>query len=237
MRIEAASFLQNLTRAPATSEHTAHPHLAELLAEAHCGTWLAVGGACKVPRPSRGTRPGTALADVGYNLLQSAIIREVAVELNERGMLLPPCTEESIFPGNGEGLAPLTDTIFMDGAALHIVIHDSRTAACDVTAALQVASDACEARSLQLSMGQGKVGVVVILAGEHSKAATHGVWIQWEGKLVPPSGKVAFVEKEYKRLGSLVTGDCIMGPEVAARNGARVRASGPLKKTIFNSLK
>ena len=62
-----------------------HPHLRELLAEAHRGTWFAMAGAPEVSATERGTRPGDPMADLVFTWIAAERLAPVSARIQERG--------------------------------------------------------------------------------------------------------------------------------------------------------
>jgi hypothetical protein len=61
----------------------APPTTARLIKDAHCDTWFTCPGLHKCFETTRGSRPGSPIADLAYNIMTSALLKELQFALHQ----------------------------------------------------------------------------------------------------------------------------------------------------------
>ena len=56
--------------------------IARLIKDAHCDTWFTCPGSDKCFETTRGSRPGSPIADLAYNIMTSALMKELQIALH-----------------------------------------------------------------------------------------------------------------------------------------------------------
>ena len=65
----------------------APPTVARLIKDAHCNTWFTCPGSTKCFETTRGSRPGSPIADLAYNVMMSSLLKELQMALHQLPLL------------------------------------------------------------------------------------------------------------------------------------------------------
>ena len=227
--------LRAMIAEPAVVEkHGLDPHLAAMLTEAHCGTWFCVEGREEVARSRKGTRPGCSLADLVFNLAFAPALTDIQRGLQDADLVWKPPDVDRVFRKAGDADAALTDSTFADDAAFCAIPHGNITVADELARFCGIIADPLMQRGMRINWDKGKSGLMLALAGRHSRTARRVLFQDADPVLrFGDGGFAVHLEDLYRHLGGVVHRGGSMGPEIAARRSAMAGAAGPLRKVVF----
>ena len=140
--------------------------LRKLADDVHRHTWFTQRGTALQPievvHTLRGTRPGSPVADVGFNLLMSDILTDLQQRLDNDETLQ---AHNADFPVN---IPPIT---WVDDLAIPIHASHPSTLSVVIQAVLQHVHEVFYARGLQINYDKGKTEVVVMFRGSEADEA------------------------------------------------------------------
>lgn len=140
--------------------------LRRLANDVHRHTWFVQRGTSlsqeKVIATLRGTRPGSPVADIGFNLLMSDILQERIR------------ADETISGAGSEYPVTLPPVTWVDDLAVPVATSSPGDLEKVITAVLQHIHETFYSRGLQINYDKGKTEVVVMHRGEELKPISGG---------------------------------------------------------------
>lgn len=211
----------------------ASKHLIKLLREAHSDTWLTMPCFSDLLRTTRGSRPGSPLADAIYHVLMADLHHEA-----DRLVTETPGAQQAF---DAIGLTPSAVT-WADDIAIPLVALDNEGL---VPMVQQVAAKLYKAfrnRGLQLNMEKNKTMAVLGFRGEG--AATYrkiyllvdkpGCYLDVSSD-VEATGPWLHFSSSYKHLGAMYVSDGDQAYEIRTRLGMANEAYQQLRKKLFGN--
>ena len=216
---------------PGLMERARYPRwLTKVLREVHTDTWAQLPAIQQMLRTSRGSRPGSPLADIVYGVLMWDLHIEIHRILEE--------TPAVVQGFQAVSLDPLAVT-WADDLAIPILVQTNLEVIPAVTEVLGRTYKAFERRGLLLNMQKGKTAAVLAFRGP--QAVEHRTQYLLSGN----PGLQIDIDAErsvwlhfcssYKHLGSLFTPGGEIQCEVQSRLGQAKLAWGSLKKFLFGN--
>ncbi|CAE7456239.1 unnamed protein product [Symbiodinium sp. CCMP2456] len=216
--------------------------LHSLIREAHADTWFHVAGDSTIIRTTRGTRPGSCLADVAFNLLFQRV-------LDRRGAFSDEITPRFWWTGDRrlvpyspaahgrEHRASVCDVVYADDHAACVL---SRTAGGLTQAVAHVMGrslDAVASHGLTANFGPRKTAALLVHRGSGAKPARDSLFRRHRAKLVvlrEHSGPVWLdAVPSYRHLGSIITYNSSLLADVKARVSRAKADFGAARKRVF----
>ncbi|CAE7334985.1 unnamed protein product [Symbiodinium sp. KB8] len=237
--------LQQLTyfveQEPVLREQGAEELFTEVANELHRNTWFILSGDTKVIETHRGTRPGGSLADIVFSILFSKVLQRRTTSV------LGPCIPRVPWSGTKSPWAPppaasscmveTSDVVYADDLASFLV---SSTAAALPKVISGVAADTVDTllpHGLVANVGPTKTAAIAAPVGRGSRATRRQLFSDGKGLLnVLPETKGGFrldLVSVYKHLGSMVTHDGCLLPEIKHRLAAGRSALKEGKQRVF----
>ena len=218
-----------LQQPSALEQSNAHPWLQALTATINGGTWMHLRNDDIPVLTRRGTRPGSAWADLSFGVLLKRILH-----LRDQGKAAAAnaCGKEQLSWDGCRHWGPceecrltvtIDDLIWADDIASCLPIEHAADAGAAVCTEAGLLTDAFAAHELKLAFGPRKTAAIISLRGKGSRPARRQIF---GGKaelsvLLEHSGcaKLPIVES-YKHLGVLQSAEGNIKPEVKARSAA-----------------
>ena len=198
------------TSSPPELEQLGLPECAaRLLRDAHCNTWYTLGASDAVHGTSRGSRPGSPLADVAFNSLMALVMHEVQQHLDGHPAL------QSAMALLGIRALPVA---WVDDLAIPIVATSASSLVPEIQWTLRTIIDVCASFGLHLNLKQKKTEVVPTFRGAGAPAIRRDWLVDRQGLLpLPPGDSYVRCVPRYEHLGAVFQSDGHIGPEVQHR--------------------
>ncbi|OLQ00491.1 hypothetical protein AK812_SmicGene16849 [Symbiodinium microadriaticum] len=206
---------------------------------------LQIGGVCPGPpiASARGTRPGSCLADVVFNLLFEKVLARRG-EFDEALIPRIPWSGRKILEGFGSNSdhhaaahVKLQDISYADDHASCVVSKSACDLAGSVRHVLGRSLDSIVGHGLTANFGPRKTAALLAHRGSGSRAARDAVFHKAKGKLrvLREFGSSVDVDvvPSYKHLGSIISFSGTMLPEVQGRVSRAKASFGEGRKKVF----
>ncbi|CAE7738079.1 unnamed protein product, partial [Symbiodinium microadriaticum] len=218
------------------------PVLQSLLREVHVDTWFHISQDCQVVRTRRGTRPGSCLADVVFNLLFEKVLARRGC-FNPRIVPRVPWSghrDLSLFHGVDDSPCQhveLQDISYADDHASCVVADAAVDLASSVSHVLGRSLDSISGHGLSANFGPRKTAALLAHRGPGSRAAKDNVFHKAKGKIRVLREFGCSVDVDvvpyYKHLGSVISFSGSMLPDVKGRVSRAKASFGEGRRKIF----
>ncbi|CAE7680575.1 unnamed protein product, partial [Symbiodinium sp. CCMP2456] len=213
-----------VAREPILQQQSADPLLTDLARQLHQQTWFVLAEDSHIVETMRGTRPGGTLADALFNVLfERVLARRASPALSESFPLVPWDGVRTPFPVDLAD-APrmrITDIVYADDLCTPVVCAHPAQLRQTISAVTADTMDVLAPHALRANLGPAKTAAVVAPVGAGSRQARHEMFVTLRGRapVWPESKGVLWLDlvPRYRHLGSLVSYDGRMGPEVRHR--------------------
>ena len=198
--------------APHGAPFQQHPNLClqRAVQDAHSSTWYVVDGHADCHQTHHGSRPGSPLADIAYNITMTNVLRDIGAVLWNNAALCAAAAQLPIFP-------PLTT--WVDDLAIPVPSVSARALDSQVLFVLKTVDDAMRSYGLELNMQPGKTELVCQYRGAESTACRHQRFVEHAGQLPLPCGRSLRVVAQYQHLGTAFHQSLSMRAELHGRLG------------------
>ena len=218
--------------------------LTTLLREAHVDTWFHIASDDVVIRTRRGTRPGSCLADVAFNLLFERVLARRGCLPDESVPRIPWTGRKELVQFSTASASidavpavALQDIAYADDHAACVVSDRADGLAQAVRHTMGRSIDSMAGHGLTVNYGPRKTAALMVHRGRGSRIAKDTVFHRGKGKipvLLEHGGCVQVdVVPSYKHLGSVLTYNGSMLPEIRGRVARAKAAFGEGRKKIF----
>jgi hypothetical protein len=207
-----------------------HPNLClqRAVQDAHSSTWYVVDGHAECHQTHRGSRPGSPLADIAYNITMTNVLRSIEAVLWQNTELCHAAAQLPIFP-------PLTT--WVDDLAIPVPSVSAAALDEQVLFVLKAVDDTVKAYGLELNMQKGKTELVCQYRGAKSTACRHHRFVECAGQLPLPNGRSLRVVAQYQHLGTAFHQGLSLREEIHGRLGKASAAYRQLSRLIFGNRK
>ena len=199
-----------------------------LLHQSLSGTWFSMN-ATTMTATFRGSRPGDSWADVCFNILFAAVVRQICSELSDEGWCLE-LPEPMILCPHHVTTTPagikVPHVTWADDIAVLVSIRDASLANRAVAAATTSLLKALRRHAMEATVGEGKTAALVLPRGPNavkvrrllfsSKQATLPILMEHACVQLP-------LVSRYRHLGGVIAANGGLMPELKTR-AARARA-------------
>lgn len=209
--------------------------LRRLLHDIHQHTWFVISqnfddDDTRCTHTKRGTRPGSPLADIGFNLMMTPLLQEVHQALME--------SEDFVAGANAMGT--FTPPIaWMDDVAISLATVTAPQLEPLIQYTLGAVHDAFRRRGLTLNLERGKSEIIVMFRGPGAVQCRTGMFDTDHSPTITATTDTHIlnvkVTTSYKHLGVRFAMNLDYSQEVLARIGAARQAFEQLRKPIFQS--
>eukprot|EP00439_Symbiodinium_sp_Y106_P025363 s1003_g3.t1 len=227
--LDALCLEYQLREPPTLAQQGAHPWLQALTETLNRGTWMHLKGDSVPIATRRGTRPGSAWADLTFGVLVGRILRlrDTCRGPNKVKGEVPQVPWDSRRdwgpPDGSDATLPLDDLIWADDLATRLdVLHVADTAKI-VSAEAGALTDAFEAHGFQLSYGVKKTAALVCPKGPGARSVCRELFSGQPALtiLCEQRGPVQLpLVNCYKHLGVMQARDGSIKQEIKARCAA-----------------
>ena len=221
--LDVMSLEANIARNAAIFD-SAPATTARLVRDAHCNTWFTCPGAAGCYETTRGSRPGSPIADIAYNILMTALLKDLQVGLHQ----LPLIQQANSF------LDSLSPTIaWVDDIALPLPC----LAACQLDNLLQQAMTVVHQTfrnfGLRLNCNAGKTEAILQYRGIDAPACRRERFIDSFGQIDIPGYDPLHIVTKYTHLGIVMAQSCDIQQDLKLKMGKASAAFRSMSKTIF----
>eukprot|EP00438_Fugacium_kawagutii_P028787 Skav211402 [mRNA] locus=scaffold1528:200522:205297:- [translate_table: standard] len=205
--------------------HVARPLLRRLLADAHQSTWFHLQGSeSQTWTTTRGSRPGSPIADLVFNSMISGLLEEVQHRLRECVPLQEGCTAMGL---------DLPLVAWVDDMTISVVVPEASQLEEATRFALHAVHAAAQRRGMSLNLEAGKTECVCSWRGPLAPRMRQQHLVEAAGLLPldPMPGHLRIVG-EYKHLGTAFNGIDITS-EIVARISKATKARRMVLRPIL----
>ena len=208
------------------------PGLRRFLHDIHQHTWFRLRGVqqeeSSCTHTMRGTRPGSPLADIGFNLMMTDLLKDLQAALMENEDF---CTGAAAL---GTCVPPIA---WMDDIAVSLATVSSHQLTTLIKYTIAAAHTAFRARGLSMNLDSGKTELVVMFRGEGAAQCRSEMFDKDDAPLVittTDSHVISVrVAASYRHLGVRFAMNLDFDKEIIARLGAARQAFEQMKKPLF----
>ena len=200
-------------------------------------TWFVISGSSRVVVTEKGSRPGDPLADILFALVAQQVLR---------------VTEDSILQRGAAAALPLAAIIQEKAGTVHdfvsccwhddlavAIVADAQQLEATCRSVSHVVFDAFRTRGLSPGLAKGKTEWILCPQGSHSKETKRNVLrgSQHFVHLLQEDGPPLSIGTTnlYRHLGSMISCDGSLLPEIRRRLGEAFAAGQPLRKQVFGN--
>ena len=199
--------------------------LLALARELHQQTWFTLAEDTTIVRTERGTRPGGTLADVLFNVLFAKVLsrRQSSVQVSY-APAVPWDGCRTPFPTASLHACPkvaVTDIVYADDLCTPVVCRGATHLRSAVSAVTADTMDALTPHALRANLDPTKTAALMSPIGAGSRQARQELFVQLKGRIPiwPDSKGLLWLDlvPRYRHLGSLISYDGKLGPEIRHR--------------------
>ena len=205
------------------------PALRGFLHDIHKDTWFKLEASQSITTVTqRGTRPGSPLADIRFNLLMSKMMWQIGDKLNELPLYMQGCQ------AMGVTIPPLS---WVDDLAVPIAVTEPSQLLPLMRDVVGVLHETFQAHGMTMNFENGKSEAVAMYRGSRAAAyrtALFDTEIQPKVVVSTPSHILSIrVVATYRHLGARFTMDADIAYEIRQRAAMARQAFEELKRPIF----
>ena len=157
--------------------------------DAHDFTWYVVDGQHECHRTYRGSRPGSPLADIAYNITMVNVLTDIMQCLQRYGPMNAAAANLPVSP-------PLIT--WVDDLAIPIPVASAHALDAQIVEVLTDVREVMNSYGLQLNMQAGKTELVCQYHGRDAVACRHRRFVEHVGQLPLPDGTSLHVVGQYQ---------------------------------------
>ena len=207
------------------------PALRRCLADAHRNTWFQLHQHGPLATETRrGTRPGSPLADIGFNLLMANLVKQLQDQLSS-------CA--AYCQGHEALGVPVPPVTWVDDLAVPLTTQQPdllQPLVQEVTATLHTLF---QRYGLSLNMQKGKTEVVMMYRGKNANRCRSALFDTESPPMIvttTPTHVLSIrVVPSYRHLGARYTMDLDIAEEIVSRMGMAKQAYVEMRKAIFGN--
>eukprot|EP00435_Cladocopium_sp_Y103_P026725 s1573_g6.t1 len=212
------------------------PGLRQFLHDVHHHTWFclqpdSVGHNRSVTHTLRGTRPGSPIADIGFNLLSTEVLKEIQIDLMEDEDYCAGCEALGVF---------VPPVAWMDDIALCLATARAVDLEPLAQRALALVHKAFCRRGLTINLDKGKTELILMPRGAQAAACRTRIFDRSSFPTVTTTTDTHVltvrVVSAYRHLGVKFAMNLDYDAEITARLGAARQAFEQMRKSIFQNL-
>ena len=227
---DVAALQGRLKEECAQFQSTAPPSLTRLVCDAHCHTWYTLTQHDQCYRTHRGSRPGSPIADLAYNLLMQNVLRQLTAAMEGlsdmrkvreiTGLQCPPVAWVD------DVAIPFASTTVdeMDNVAVKV---------------LDIVTSTFTDYGLSLNLEKGKTETVIQYRGPGSPDKSAVTFVEHLGRIplprsvgTPPQNALRVVS-DYDYLGTVFAQTAKLAQEIRTRIGKAQMVFQQLRRPLF----
>ena len=202
----------------------APPTVARLIKDAHCNTWFTCPGSTKCFETTRGSRPGSPIADLAYNVMMSSLLKELQMALHQ----LPLLQQANCFLE-----CPSPTVAWVDDIALPLPCLQASDLDALLESAMSEIHRVFRGYGLRLNCTAGKTEAIVQYRGTGAPERRKARFIDGYGRLDIPGHDPLHIVTHYTHLGIVVAQSCDLRQDLRVKVGKASAAYRSMNKTIF----
>ncbi|CAE7285354.1 unnamed protein product, partial [Symbiodinium necroappetens] len=228
---------------PVLQQQDACPMLLAMARELHRQTWFVLAGDSQshIVETQRGTRPGGTLADVLFNVLFAKVLsRRRQAGSSPLSPQIPWSGDRTPFPVESQArsqVLTVTDMAHADDLCTPVICDNASHLRGAVSSMTADTMDVLTPHALRPNLGPTKTAAVFAPVGRGSREARREAFVSLKGRtpVWPDSKGLLWLDlvPRYRHLGSIVTHDCKMGPEIRHRLALASSAFREGKRRLF----
>eukprot|EP00435_Cladocopium_sp_Y103_P007934 s2283_g2.t1 len=196
-----------------------------LLRDAHTFTWFGLAEGEATYRTSRGSRPGSPLADVAFNAMMVQVLHDLHAALSANSLLQM---------GFQHFAMPAPPVTWVDDVAIPIITTHSS----DLERALVQVTEATVAvfrrHGLSLNFKASKTEAVVAFRGSDAAACRADLLVKRLGRISLPTFDFQMkCSASYEHLGAIFADDACMAKEIEHRKSRATKAYRLVRRSIL----
>ena len=216
--------------------------LQSLMHELHTDTWFHISGDPTIVRTTRGTRPGSSIADVAFNLLFERVLArrgtfssDVTPVLHWSGIrALRPYSQRE--HGTAHAVR-VQDIVYADDHAACVVARNAAHLVGAVSHVMGRSLDAITSHGLSANIGPKKTAALLVHRGQGAKAARDALFCKNRAKITVLREYAEPVKLDavptYRHLGSIISYNGSVLADVRARVSRAKAEFGEGRKRVF----
>ena len=219
--------LQNLSNSHAAGfEAHPQPALIRLIQDAHRGTWFHVPPTNNCQRTWRGSRPGSPIADIAFNILMTAVLRQINHDLQD----IP-----SIQWAQSRLDIPIPLVAWVDDIALPIPFEKPDQLQLLMRQVMTLMQAVFASFGLTLNMSKGKTEALCQLRGPKAAETRRQFFIHDFATIEVGLPQPIRLVTHYKHLGILVGQNLSLDQDISQRIGRATTAFRTLTRPLFTN--
>ena len=204
----------------------------KLLRELHSRTWATLNG--EAVRTTRGTRPGSRLADAMFHSLMGPVVADLEKIISAR-----PQQQQQQQQMRQQCDTIGAQTVWADDWAVPVLASSNEELLLEVGNIFLEVEQAFEQRGMTLNMSKGKSEALLTPAGAGAKHHREQLRLQPRLELdsfrLGPGQRALMLGAQYKHLGTTLSAEGLMGQEIHRRVGQAWTAFRSMSRQIFTN--
>ena len=198
-----------------------------LLQDAHVFTWFGLSGTDATFCTSRGSRPGSPLADIAFNAVMVHVLRDLHSRLQEMPAM------QCGFTALGLWAPPIA---WVDDVAIPIVAPHCDTLETSVAQVAHTTHEVFLTYGLELNFKAKKTEVVLSFRSAAAPAHRQSLFVERLGQLAVPNLSMHLrCVASYEHLGTVFAADCTLQKEISHRKRRAIQAFRQVGKPILKN--
>ena len=223
--LSAAQLESEIQNHASSFEQTVAPVTARILKDAHTHTWFASPHEAQCYTTARGSRPGSPVADIAYNLLMVSILRELQPLLRAHPQVLAASSALGI---------EVPVIAWVDDVAFPVITETAALLDITVAHVMVQVHQVFAKYGLRLNMSPGKTEALSY-EGEGAADCRRARFIDDHGRLPVPDHPDLHVVVCYTHLGTIASQSMSVAAELKTRVGKASNAFRQMRETIFHN--
>ena len=223
---DVGALNENIAEHSAAFQAISDPSLVRIIQEAHQGTWYHLPPTANCQQTFRGSRPGSPVADIAFNILMTTVLNSIRSALDEVPTLLAAQTAID---------APIPLITWVDDVAIPIPIVDLGTVSQTLASVLQILHRTFADFGLQINLSPGKTEVLFQPRGPRAAQTRRELFIDEFAHIPVGLSEPLRLVTQYKHLGMLIAHNIAIDRDLAQRLGRARTAFSSLRKSLFTN--
>ena len=202
--------------------------MTKLLRELHSRTWATLNG--EAVRTTRGTRPGSPLADAMFHCLMGPVVADLERTISAR-------VQQQQMRQQCDTIG--AQIVWADDLAAPVLASSNEELLGEVGSIFLEVELAFEQRGITLNMSKGKSEALLTPAGAGAKQLREQLRLQPRLELdsfcLGPGQRALMLGAQYKHLGTTFSAGGLMGPEIHRRIGQAWTAFRSMSRQLFTN--
>ena len=207
---------------------TAPATATRIICDAHQQTWFTCPGSGACVETHRGSRPGSPIADLAYNILMSALLKRLQQALHQLPLLQQAHSSLGI---------PAPIVAWVDDIALPLPCSKAVELDTLLQQTMKVVHSVFHGFGLRLNCNRGKTEAVVQYRGPGAPAKRRDRFIHEFSQLDIPGHPSLHIATHYTHLGLVVAQNCELRQDLKTKLGKAAAAFRSMGRAIFHNKK